>query len=146
MSLNDLINDVSALGGLPAYLVITFTLLLLENVGTFWRLILGLLICYVIIAAVRSIFIQDRPKPMQYRTWWEKIDAGTHVSMHAMRATVLAMVLMSVFRNIWVSTFLVVLALLTAGTRIVMKKHYPADVVWGIVLGIATGAAILWAA
>lgn len=146
MSLNDLINDVSALGGLPVYLVVTLTLLLLENVGTFWKLILGLVICYVIISAIRSVFVKDRPTAVQYRTWWEKIDAGTYVSMHAMRATVLAMVLMSVFRNIWVSTFFVVLALLTTGTRIVMKKHYPADVVWGIVLGAATGAAILWAA
>ncbi len=144
MSLDDLISDVSALGGLPVYLVVSFVLLLTEQVGTFWRLILGLLICYVIISGARSIFIRDRPKAMQFRTWWEKIDAGTVVSMHSMRAVVLAMVIMSIFRNIWVSTFLVVLALLVSSTRILMKKHYLADVAWGVALGVVVGIVVLW--
>ena len=102
MSLNDLINDLSALGGLPFYLATALTFLLLQEFGTFWRLTLGLVVCYVIISAVRSIFIRDRPKPVQYRTWWEKIDAGSAISLHSMRAMVLAIIFMDVFRNIWV--------------------------------------------
>ncbi|HSU72909.1 MAG TPA: phosphatase PAP2 family protein [Candidatus Binatia bacterium] len=144
MSLDDIISDVSALGGLPFSLIIIVAMLLLQEWGPFWQLIIGLVISYAIIAGVRSVYIRDRPKPVEYRTWWEKVDAGTAISMHACRATILAIVLMNFFRNIFLSTFLIVLALIVAWTRILLKKHYAADAVWGVVLGTAIGLIVLW--
>jgi|GEM_PF-6722493 len=146
MSLDDVINDFSALGGLPFYVIVTLTMLLLREWGPFWALVIGVVIAYAVIAGVRSVYIRDRPKPVEYRTWWEKIDAGTAISMHATRATILAIVLMNFFRNIFLSTFLIVLALIVAFTRIWLKKHYPADAVWGVVLGTAIGLLVLWTA
>ncbi|MBI4145137.1 phosphatase PAP2 family protein [Candidatus Woesearchaeota archaeon] len=145
MSLDDVIKDLSALGGLPFYAAAMLTLLLSQQYGPFWQLVIGIVIAYAVIAGVRSVFIRDRPKPVSYRTWWQKIDAGTAVSMHAMRGTILAIVLMDVFRNIWLSTFLVALALVVSGTRFWLKKHYIADVAWGIGIGIVIGLIVLWA-
>ncbi len=146
MSLDDVISDLSALGGLPVYLATSATFILLKDFGTFWRLFLGLVIAYVIISVVRSFYIRDRPKPVLYRTWWQKIDAGTAVSMHSMRAAILAIVLMDVFQKIWLSTFFIVVALLVASTRAFLKKHYFSDCVWGVVLGTLTGFFVVWLA
>jgi membrane-associated phospholipid phosphatase len=146
MSLDDITSDVSALGGLPFYAIVVLTMLLLQDWGPFWELIIGVVIAFAVIAGVRSIYIRDRPKPVEYRTWWEKVDAGTAISMHATRATILAIVLMNFFRNIFLSTFLIILALVVAWSRILLKKHYPADAVWGVVLGTAIGLLVLWTA
>lgn len=144
MSLDDIINDVSALGGLPFSIIVIITMLLMQEWGPFWQIIIGVVIAYAIIAGVRSVYIRDRPKPVEYRTWWEKVDAGTAISMHACRATILAIVLMDFYRSIFLSTFLIILALLVAWTRILLKKHYPADSVWGVVLGSVIGLIVLW--
>lgn len=145
MSLDDIMNDLSALGGLPFYAIVTVIMLLLREWNQVVELVIGLVISFAIIAGVRSIYIRDRPKPVEYRTWWQKIDAGTAISMHATRAALLAIVLMNFFRDIYLSTFLIVLAIAVALTRVWLKKHYAADAVWGVVLGSAIGLIMLWA-
>ncbi len=145
MTLDDIISDVSALGGLPFYLIIILAFVLLQQFGPVWQLLIGLVVCFALVAGVRSIYIRDRPKAVAYRTWWEKIDAGTAISLHAMRATLLAIVLINFFHDIFLTSFLIVLALLVAFTRVLLKKHYPADVIWGVILGAVVGVIVLWA-
>jgi len=145
MGLNEIIRDLSALGGFAAYMLALLTFLLLQMFGEFWQLLIGIVLAYAIIAGVRSVYIRDRPKPVQYRTWWQKIDAGTAVSMHAMRATILAIVLINHFRNVWVTTLLIIVALLVAGARVWLKRHYIADAAWGVGVGIIVGFIVLWA-
>ena len=145
MGIKEIIRDVSALGGLPIYVVALFSFLLLQFYAEFWQLLIGIIIAYAVISGVRSVYIRDRPKPVQYRTWWQKIDAGTAVSMHSMRATLLGVVLIDHFRNVWVTTLLIVVGLVVAASRVWLKRHYPADVAWGVVAGAVIGFIVLWA-
>lgn len=145
MTMNDIIRDVSALGGLAIYLVAMISFLLLQQFAQFWQLLIGLILAYAVISGVRSVYIRDRPKAMQYRTWWQKIDAGTAVSMHAMRAAILGIVLINYFSNIWATTWLIIVGLVVASARVWLKKHYVADVAWGVGVGIVIGFVVLWA-
>jgi len=145
MTVNDIIRDVSALGGLAIYIVAMLSFLSLQLFAPFWQLLIGLVLAYAVVMGVRSVYIRDRPKAMQYRTWWQKIDAGTAVSMHSMRAAILGIILINHFSNILVTSLLIVVGLIVAAARVWLKKHYVTDVAWGVGVGIVIGFIVLWA-
>jgi membrane-associated phospholipid phosphatase len=140
----DILNDVSALGGLPLYLAFIIVFAVILEFGVVWQLLVGLALAYALISGVRSVYIRDRPKPVPYRTWWQKIDAGTAISMHAMRVTILSIILINFLSNIWATTVLILLAVFVASSRYFLKKHYFADCAWGVVLGAIVGFVVLW--
>lgn len=66
------------------------------------------------------------------------------VSNHAANATSLAIYLILVCRNKFVTWGLILWALLICYSRIYLGLHYPFDVLCGIILGIATGSFARW--
>lgn len=66
------------------------------------------------------------------------------VSAHA--ATVVALAVMSagVIRKRWFTILIVCCTLLICYSRIYLGKHFPLDLAWGTLVGIALGGAALW--
>ncbi|MDR2415180.1 MAG: phosphatase PAP2 family protein [Candidatus Peribacteria bacterium] len=109
-----------------------FTLFLLLCASLFFSL--------GIAALTKLFFYKDRPIPMPTDTLWKKLNAGTFPSMHTIVATVITMV---VFRGtielgfsqyVFLVYMIVVVAI--ALSRIALQKHYPTDVLFGVIYGV----------
>ena len=92
-------------------------------------------------ALTKLFFYQDRPIPMPADTFWEKLNAGTFPSMHTIVVTVIAMVVfwgtveLGFPQYIFLAYMIVVVAI--ALSRVALKKHYPTDVLFGVLYGVA---------
>ncbi|MDR0860083.1 MAG: phosphatase PAP2 family protein [Candidatus Peribacteria bacterium] len=106
-------------------------------------LMLCVSLCFTLgVAALTKLFFyKERPVPMPTDTFRKKLNAGSFPSMHTIVVTVIAMV---VFRGtvelgfsqyIFLAYMIVVVAV--ALSRIALKKHYPTDVFFGVIYGVA---------
>ncbi len=66
------------------------------------------------------------------------------VSAHASTIVALAVLACGAIRRRWFAWLMVLCALLICYSRIYLGKHYPMDIVWGVLVGAALGAAALW--
>ncbi len=102
---------------------------------------------------IKFIYYKDRPKPQAYHNRRQKIDASSFPSIHTARATIfmcfgllLSYILyhqhgqqMTMGNLILIITSLV-FYLMIAYSRIILKKHFFIDVVFGTLLGLVTVA------
>jgi membrane-associated phospholipid phosphatase len=100
-------------------------------------------LCFTLgVAALTKLFFyKERPIPMETDTFRKKLNAGSFPSMHTIVVTIIAMV---VFRGtvdlgfsqyIFLAYMIVVVAV--ALSRIALQKHYPTDVFFGVIYGVA---------
>lgn len=136
------LHDLSSLGGLPIFIVSIF-LLYFSNEQLAGRLLISLLVCYVLISILRLAFFRERPIKKKYKNLFQKIDASSFPSLHAMRAGVLAVVFAKVFNNPLVTGFLVIAMIGVVIARVLLKKHWISDVVVGLVLGAIVGHGVV---
>ncbi len=134
-------RDTTALGGLAVYLVVAIIFFLLGNTEVAVELIIALILLYVVIAIIRTLFFRKRPDKQKYRGFFTKIDASSFPSMHSARAAALAIILAFVFPQNTIRVLLIIAVLAVAYTRIRLKRHYASDVIGGLVLG----AIVAWA-
>lgn len=106
-------------------------------------------VCYLIGSFIKFLYYKDRPEPRQYANWRKKIDASSFPSVHTAQATVVFahtlllanLLLLSPLQYTKISAGMLTLCgfvfyALIARSRLVLKKHFMIDVVFGTVLGV----------
>ena len=132
----DFFRDMTSFGSLWWYFIFMLVFLISEKYAVFKESAMGLVIIYVIVVLIRTFYFKDRPKKYSYGNYIERLDASSFPSLHSSRATFLAMILIKFFNNIFMSAFLVLLAIIVYYSRIRLKKHDFKDVLWGVVVGL----------
>jgi membrane-associated phospholipid phosphatase len=136
---NAFFTDLSALGGMPTYILITLVMLTLKpTLGI--KLIGALVTAFTVTVAIRLIYFKTRPKLRPARNLLERLDASSFPSLHTMRAAILAIILS---QN---QIVLAVLLLTAAGvgySRYKLQHHDPTDVTGGYIIGLLIGFFIL---
>ena len=132
-------RDITALAGTPVYGLFWLFLILIKEYSLMITLISGFLIILFITSVLRIIYPKNRPIKQEYHNFAEKIDASSFPSMHAARAFFFSLILMAFFEyELWISVFLIVLAILISYSRIFLKKHDWWDLLGGMILGTIT--------
>jgi membrane-associated phospholipid phosphatase len=143
MTLEENIQDISSLGGLPFFLVMIAGAAFFDLKLAF-LLIAGLVCCYAAIALIRLVWFRNRPKPEKYTTFWGRIDASSFPSLHAMRAAFLSTLGADIAGY---SAPAIALALIATSAvmwaRVRKKRHFASDVIFGALLGIILGAVVI---
>ncbi|MFQ5620960.1 MAG: phosphatase PAP2 family protein [Candidatus Nanoarchaeia archaeon] len=132
---NDLFRDITALGGLPVYALVT-CLMLFENWDFGLMLVYAVVICYLLTIIIRTCYYKERPKPRNHTNFIEKLDASSFPSLHSMRATVLALFLGVLFVHPVQRLFLAICWIAACISRVELDKHDFKDVIGGVFLGI----------
>lgn len=139
MPLDEVMRDTTAMGGLAIYGFVAVLFLLVGRADVFAQLLVGVVLLYAIIAAIRLLFFKVRPDRQRYKGIFTKIDAGSFPSMHSARATVLAIILAQFFTNPLARALLVLGVLGVVVTRVLLKRHDVTDVIGGVVVGAVIG-------
>src|SRR3989338_4092187 len=100
--LSEIISDLGAFGGLPAFITAIIITYGLEQALAL-KLIVALAIAYIVTFTIRIAYFKQRPKQQKYNTILQKIDASSFPSLHSMRATILAILLSQCLGNILIS-------------------------------------------
>ncbi len=133
------VRDISALGAIPASLALAVLFLLLGETRLCVLLLTGYAIIYAIILPIRAIHHKDRPRRVGYADYLEKLAAGTFPSVHAFRATFIAVLLSMHYATMWMIIVFAIYAVLVIGTRVYLKRHFWMDVLVGAILGALLG-------
>jgi membrane-associated phospholipid phosphatase len=131
-----IISDFTAMGGLVVYCFICLFFLIFGEFIVLLKLIMGFVLVYGIIITIRSVYFKDRPVKYVHTNYVEKMDASSFPSIHAGRSTILYLILIEFFNNLYVSISLGILILLVCYSRIYLKKHDLKDVSAGIIVGL----------
>ncbi len=142
--INIILRDITALGGLVFYVIISILIFLLGNFDLFNRLLIGLLLIYLLVSLCRIFYFKERPKKQSYRNFLGKIDASSFPSMHVSRAFFFLFIFHNYFQNSLVSFILLIIALLVSYSRIHFQKHDYVDLVGGFVVGLVSGYFVLF--
>ena len=137
VSLNP-IEELTSLGGIVIYILITLYFLLLKEFVVFKNLIFGFVFMYFVLIIVRGLYFKKRPNKQKYNNFIEKIDASSFPSLHAARALFIALIFKDFFNNIYVTIFSLLIVLGVAYSRLYLKRHYLSDIIGGFVLAIIT--------
>ena len=131
-------QDVKGLGGLPLYIIISLLALLFGKMTLFVQLVIGLALAFGVTVILRFIYFRERPdkKMSEPRNVIERIEAGSFPSLHAMRAAVLGTLLILLFHNLYASILVGAGVLGVAVARVVLKRHFFWDVIFGVIIGI----------
>ena len=102
-----------------------------------------LFVSYALGSIVKLLYHKPRPEPQHATNWLQKIDASSFPSIHTANSMILAFwgilsVLQSWSQNIigymviclWFSFFVTI-----SVSRVVLKKHFPIDIVAGSIFG-----------
>jgi membrane-associated phospholipid phosphatase len=77
---------------------------------------------------------------MPFTTFWQKIQAGTFPSLHTALVTVVAMMVFVGVVDFGFSAYIflvyMIIVVAVALSRIELKKHYPVDVLFGVIYGV----------
>ena len=128
-------RDITAFGSIFIYSLILLAVLSLQQFELFYKLLLGFLITYAIILLIRAVYFRKRPNKRTYKNFIEKLDASSFPSIHASRVAFLAGYFSYHFNQLYLTIFLIFVALLTIYSRIHLKKHDWVDLLAGIVVG-----------
>lgn len=139
----DLTNDTTALGGLPIAVLAIVIAFVADQINLFWELVFGLILSYAVTILIRLAYFKVRPIKQKFRTIFGKVDASSFPSLHSLRSTVYAIILMNFFQNVWLTILLALAVAGVATTRLMLKRHYLVDVIWGVVIGLVVGLAIV---
>jgi len=131
-------RDLTSLGGAGFFILLIIFSLILRQIELAIKLSFGFLFSFIIVALIRTCYFKDRPKKKDYTNFIERIDASSFPSLHTGRAVFLAGIFMGFFKQNYFSTFLVIIAILIAYSRIHLKKHDWWDILGGVVLGLVT--------
>lgn len=130
---------IITLFGWELFFILEFSLLFFMyfkwyNLFTFAKIIILFFILESIWALIKIFFFKDRPHPMQYNNLHEKILAGSFPSLHTGR-TFLLFLLFIYYLNIFYLNFTYFLLFICiAYSRVILKKHFWVDILWGIII------------
>ncbi len=164
----DNIRDISALGWLPFYIAVMLWFFATNNKIMLYELALSLLLCYAITIAIRLVYFKKRPDAdrrlntqakddlrssssevvmhsQKYKNIFEKIDASSFPSLHAMRAGALGVIVAAFFNNIVITAAALVMIGAVGATRVMLRRHHPIDTTAGIAIGGIVAVAAIYA-
>jgi membrane-associated phospholipid phosphatase len=139
----DIINDTTALGGLPIALLLMAVSLAAGKTALFWQLFYGFILAYAMTILIRVVYFKARPIKQKYDKGLWRLDASSFPSLHSMRSTVYSIILMNFFQNIWLSMIFALAVAGVAYTRVKIKRHFVSDVIGGIAIGIVIGLVVI---
>ncbi len=145
MRFEKFINDLTALGGLPVFGLVIVIFLLLGITNFFILSLAALALCYLLTIFIRVFYFKARPKKDSYKNYIEKIEASSFPSLHSMRVAALGTILIYYFSQPLLY-FVFGLTVLAVGTsRVVLKRHYWMDVLFGLIFGVGIAIALIFA-
>ncbi len=137
------VTDMTSLGSLPFYVLITVCLLSLGESTAFISLTISLILIYLVAIPIRLLFYKERPenkkRPKSYKHLIEKIDYASFPSIHSARIAAICSALGMLYRNPFFLLFLGTTLILVMVSRVLLKKHDIIDVIAGAILGIFIG-------
>lgn len=116
-----------------------------------WAVAINLVVAFGIGALIKFSYFKERPEPYIISRWWHRIDASSFPSIHTAYATVFmaqALILGDMIRNVRserVAPLLlgivgIAFYILIAQSRIILKRHFYIDTVFGTVVGLISTA------
>ena len=133
---------------IPLYLAIIVLLILKYR----RKMIMMVIVIALLITASDQVSVAIKNTVKRPRPCWEKsIEGKVHtvngqcggkygfVSSHASNSFAVALLSLCLFRKRWLSISIVAWALVVGYSRIYLGVHYPADVLFGSILGALTG-------
>ena len=137
-------RQISPLGSHQFFIIVTALYLLTYKLHEFKTLILGLILISAIAIPIRIVFYRQRPDKTGYHNLIEKVHAASFPSLHSTRATFLTLFLVIYFeKQLLVSLFIAAIGILVIYGRLYRKRHYPLDIIAGIILGTMVYAVTL---
>jgi len=140
--MKDLMQDVKALGGAPFFVLLVVISYGVGESRLASILLAGFIASLLLTASIRAVYFRQRPDKTKFRTWWEKIDASSFPSLHAMRAFFLAALFSVEVPVVWFGVVLFGIASVVAYLRVKQKRHHVSDVIAGSVLGVILAAVL----
>lgn len=102
----------------------------------FYVLLIALLANEIVGSVIKVIFPKKRPTGQTYKNILEKIDAGSFPSLHTSRITVVYLTLFAATSFLSLKIAFIIVIILVGFSRVFLKKHYPVDVLGGLVCGL----------
>ncbi|MBI3190136.1 phosphatase PAP2 family protein [archaeon] len=138
------IRDISSLGGIAFYgLLFLFTLAVQQYIITM-KLLFMIIAIMIVTYSIKSVYFKARPDnkaKKKGKNLLEKADLSSFPSVHSARITALGVLGSLTFMNIWLTLLLTAIVIVVCVSRIVLSRHYKADVAAGIILGLIVGYA-----
>lgn len=130
---------LASLLALPYLLIVWRDIIKWDPRGA-WTLFGILALCFIVplgLAGLTKVFFfRHRPKPMQTGNRYKRLMAGSFPSMHTITVMTFWILATLVFADTpwfwWMFCFYGVIAILVMISRVVLKKHFVHDVIWGI--------------
>lgn len=138
-------EQITELGSITIILILIFTTYFFEKTLSI-KLFIGIIIITIIAMIIKALFFKERPKKQKTNTLIERLDASSFPSIHSARITFLTFLSVIYVNNIILKSFLIVIGILVAYSRIYLKKHYLSDVIAGIILGLIVSIGIYYIA
>ena len=126
------VRDFTAFGN-PLILFILSALVLGLDKNLIYILI-GLIFIELVSRGIRIFYYKDRPRKEAHNNFLEKLDASSFPSIHSARSSFIFLVLYSL-TNYPANLLFILLFLIVGFTRIMLKKHYLIDVLFGFIIG-----------
>ncbi len=129
-------GEVTAFGGIFFHGIVLLLTLTLGLFELFVLLLFGFILSALITILVRTFYFKERPNKVEYSNYIEKIDSSSFPSLHTGRICYMALVVSYFFQNIYLTTLMIFLAIVTAYSRVFLKRHDYYDLAGGVVLAI----------
>ena len=140
---DELLQDIKALGGFPIYTIVIIAAFFYDKTLSA-QLLAGIILAFALTVLIRMISFKERPDRQPFNNFLTRIDASGFPSLHSMRASVLATLLILQLNNPVLIILLIVYALAVGASRVWQKRHYASDVVAGLILGVPIALASVW--
>jgi len=144
--IKDTIQDTKAFGGTPIFVLLAIVTFTIGQSELALQIIIGYVVAYALTAIIRMSYFRERPEPRAHSNFFQKVDASSFPSLHAMRAATLATIFSIFFDNSLLTLFFALVAIAVAMVRVYQKRHHKSDVVVGLIFGVAVGIAAVWLA
>ena len=135
MMMQELWQDLKAFGGVPVFVVIVLAALVFNKTSLAAQVVLGFAVSFALTFAIRAFYFRRRPDREEYRSFFQRIDASSFPSLHAMRAAVLWVLMMFAFPQPYLIALFALIIVFVAVARVYLNRHYPSDVIAGVVIG-----------
>ncbi len=141
---DELLQDIKALGGFPVYTIAIIVAFFYGMTALSAQLLVGIVLAFGVTVLIRIISFKERPDRQPFNGFLTRIDASSFPSLHSMRASILATLLIRQITNPILIILLILYAMAVGFSRVKLKRHYVSDVVAGLILGVPVALASIW--
>lgn len=139
---NEIVSDLSSPGSFFVYAIVVAMVFVSGNYNFAMQLFIAAFAVSASIYIIKLFYYKprpDNPKKIKHKDIFIKLNESSFPSIHAARASLLAVAFVSKYQNLAAIIFAVFIIASVSMSRIALKRHYISDVVAGILLGVFTG-------